>query len=64
MKVVRERDLIYLWGSICEYWGRPDCSNRLGLSVEALDSDLWVSGGCVNGLGLWSISIPGMQPHT
>lgn len=40
------------------------CSNRLGLSDEALDSDLWASGGRVNGLGLWSISIPGMVPHT
>lgn len=32
--------------------------------METLDSDLWVSAGCVNGLGLWSISIPGKQPRT
>lgn len=32
--------------------------------MEALDSDLWVSAGCANGLGLWSISIPGKQPLT
>lgn len=64
MKVVGEKDLIYLQWYICEQWRRQECSNRLGLSAEALNSDLWVSGGCVNGLSLWSISIPGVEPHT
>lgn len=64
MTVVGEKDLIYLHWIIYEQWRRPKCSNRLGMSAEALDSDLWFSGGCVNGLGLWSISIPGMAPHT
>lgn len=61
MKVVGEKDLIYLQQFICEQPSRPE-SNRLRLSKEALDSDLWVSAGCVNGLGLQSISIPGTQP--
>lgn len=60
MKVAGEKHLIYLQRSICEKWKRPE-SNRLGLSEEALDSDLWVSAECVNGLGLWSISIAGTQ---
>ncbi len=64
MTVVEEKDLIYLQWLVCEQWRRPRCSNRLRLSEEALDSDLLVSGGCVNGLGLWSKSIPGMESHT
>lgn len=48
---------------MCEWCRRPECSNGLQLSAEALDSDLWVSSGCVNGLGLWNISIQGMETH-
>lgn len=62
MKVVAERLLIYLQRLICEERRRPQSSGP-GLSEETLDSDVWVSAGRVNGLGLRSISIPGVRPH-
>lgn len=62
MKVVAEKVQIYLQWLLFEEWRRPQ-SNRLELSKETLDSDLLVSAVCVNGLGLLSISISGIQPH-
>lgn len=59
-KVAAERLLIYLQRLTCEERRRP--LQQAGVSEETLDSDSWVSAGCVHGPGLWSISIPGIRP--
>lgn len=61
MKVVAEPLLIYLQRLVCGERRRPQSSRPAGLG-ETLDGDLWVSAGCVNGLGLRSKSIPGIRP--
>lgn len=48
--------VIYLQMIICGMQS-PERSNMPRLSEDTLVSDLWVSVGCVNGLGLWNISI-------